>query len=724
METEIKTPAVVEWAWDAWQRHILFLDVLRERGNVYERHNAEAVPHVLEFPTELVLDGRTLARPVNYGLVRIPPPEGYPPTNPTNRAFVIVDPRAGHGPGIGGMKASSEIGVVLEGGHPCYFIGFSPDPMPGQTVEDVCLAEAHFIAEVARRHPESEGKPAIIANCQAGWQIMMMAAMAPDIAGPILIAGSPLSYWAGVRGKNPMRYLGGLLGGTWLTALAGDLGHGKFDGAYLVQNFESMNPANTLWSKPYNVYSKVDSEAQRFLDFETWWGSPVLLNAGEMRWIADNLFVGNKLTAGKLQSADGVRIDLKKISSPIIVFCSQGDDITPPQQALGWITDLYADDQQLALNGQTIVYSQHPSIGHLGIFVSGKVAAKEHDQFVAAMTLIDLMPPGLYEAILTDVGPETKRPDLIHGRYLFHLERRSVEDIRTLCSSDPRDPRLFETAARVSEIGVGLYDTFMAPAVRMASSEATAKLLRDMHPNRLRFEMFSDRNPVMAAVKPLAEKASASRRPASADNPLVAAERDMAGVITRAWEVWGEARDMMAENMFLNIYGSPWLQALVGMRPGNGADVPAPGRDLKLGVAVEQMQGLLEGSYASGGMLEARMRALAYVWLPSGRADERGLAMARAIRAEQSPEKPVPYEKLRESLREQMMLVTFDPERALASLPSLVPEPRERRRLVADLRKVIGLGEAAGEEKKRLDAIEAVLASRPDGAHAQEAVHE
>jgi hypothetical protein len=49
----------------------------------------------------------------------------------------------------------------------------------------------------------------------------------------VRLAGSPLSYWAGIHGKVPMRYLGGLLGGTWLTALAGDAGDGIFDGANL-----------------------------------------------------------------------------------------------------------------------------------------------------------------------------------------------------------------------------------------------------------------------------------------------------------------------------------------------------------------------------------------------------------------------------------------------------------------------------------------------------------
>ena len=346
-----------EYFLDAWQRSVLFLDVLRQRGNIYREQQAKAAPNVLEFDAELVLDGRTLPRPVNYLLVRIRPPKGVE-IDPAKRPFVVVDPRAGHGPGIGGMKRDSEIGVALENGHPCYFIGFLPEPMPDQTIEDVWTAEAEFIREVSRRHPGSD-KPAVIGNCQAGWQTMIMAATNPDVPGPLLLAGAPLSYWAGVHGKNPMRYTGGLLGGTWMTAMTGDLGGGKFDGANLVANFESLDPANTYFEKPYNVYANIDTEVQRFLEFETWWGSPVLLNAGEMQWIADNLFVGNKLTNGKIRTSGGVQVDLRNIKSPIIVFCSRGDNITPPQQALGWITDIYDSDDDLVANGQTIVYSLH-----------------------------------------------------------------------------------------------------------------------------------------------------------------------------------------------------------------------------------------------------------------------------------------------------------------------------------------------------------------------------
>ncbi len=187
----------------------------------------------------------------------------------------------------------------------------------------------------------------------------MLAAIRPELFGPIIIAGSPLSYWAGVHGKNPMRYSGGLLGGSWLTALTSDLGHGKFDGAWLVQNFENQNPANTLWTKQYNLYSKIDTEAPRYLGFERWWGGHVNLNAEEIQFIVDELFVGNNLAAGRIQTSDGTAVDLRNIRSPIVVFCSKGDNITPPQQALGWILDLYENVDEIRSYGQTIVYTVH-----------------------------------------------------------------------------------------------------------------------------------------------------------------------------------------------------------------------------------------------------------------------------------------------------------------------------------------------------------------------------
>jgi hypothetical protein len=218
--------SALEYLVDAGQRSVLFMDVMRRRGDQYLEHLSETVPHVLNYEIELIADGRNRDRPVNYGLVRVRPPAGVE-IDLTRRPFVVIDPRAGHGPGIGGFKADSEIGVAMKAGHPCYFIGFTPEPIPGQTIEDIARAEGAFIEKVIALHPEADGKPCVIGNCQAGWAVMILASLRPELFGPMIIAGAPLSYWAGVRGKNPMRYSGGLLGGSWLTALTSDLGGGK-----------------------------------------------------------------------------------------------------------------------------------------------------------------------------------------------------------------------------------------------------------------------------------------------------------------------------------------------------------------------------------------------------------------------------------------------------------------------------------------------------------------
>ena len=142
--------AAAEYWRDAAQRGVLFVETLNERGNTYVAQSAKTAPHVLTFPVEILRDGRTLERPANYALVRIDPPKDVT-IDPMKPPIVVVDPRAGHGPGIGGMKPESEIGVALRAGHPVYFIGFLPKPEPGQTIEDVCRAEGTFIEDALPR---------------------------------------------------------------------------------------------------------------------------------------------------------------------------------------------------------------------------------------------------------------------------------------------------------------------------------------------------------------------------------------------------------------------------------------------------------------------------------------------------------------------------------------------------------------------------------------------
>ena len=703
VETSVGENPVYNYLIDAAQRTILFWDVMRQRGNAYREHLSETAPHVLDYQVELVVDGRKLDRAVNYVLVRVVAPKGTE-VDPKSRPFVVIDPRAGHGPGIGGFKSDSEIGVALKAGHPCYFVGFLPDPMPGQTIEDIARAEAIFLEKVIALHPETDEKPCVIGNCQAGWAVMMLAALRPELFGPIIIAGSPLSYWAGVRGRNPMRYSGGLLGGSWLTALTSDLGCGKFDGAWLVQNFESQNPANTLWSKQYNLYANIDTEAQRYLGFEKWWGGHVNLNAEEIQFIVDELFIGNNLAAGKIQISDGTAIDLRNIRSPIIVFCSKGDNITPPQQALGWILDLYDDVDEIRNYGQTIVYTIHESIGHLGIFVSAGVARKEHAEFSSNIDMIDVLPPGLYEAVFEPKKGDVTNSDLASGDWVMRCEARTLDDIRAFGGNDPQDERRFATAARLSEINLALYRTFVQPQVRAFVRAPMADWIYQMHPLRMQYEMFSDENPFMGPVRALAKKVRDERKAATADNPFVAFQEQISRQVVASLDAAREMNESLAERMFLSIYGSPMLQAAVGVDPvATNPLRKAPHSPLHRQL-VQARIAELKSHIAKGGVREGMIRALLYVGMNRAAVDERGFETVRRLRRTQQDMPTLPLPAFKSLVREQFYMLLIDREACLAALPTLVPPDSDTRRKILTLvREVLSSrGSLSGEEEDRM----------------------
>src|SRR5438132_14287707 len=91
------------------------------------------------------------------------------------------------------------------------------------------------------------------------------------------------------------------------------------------------------------------------------------------------------------------------------------------------------------------------------------------------MDMIDLMPPGLYEAVITGVNESVENPELVRGDYLFSLEARTLDHIRALGGNSPEDDLRFATAKRVSEINQGLYRTFLQPAVGTAVNEQGAE---------------------------------------------------------------------------------------------------------------------------------------------------------------------------------------------------------------------------------------------------------
>ncbi|MFG1245174.1 DUF3141 domain-containing protein [Xanthobacter flavus] len=651
---------------DAAQRNLIFWDTLRQRGNNWIAHEKAGKPPLLAFDYEIIADARAFARPANYALARILPPDGVV-LDPDKRPFLIIDPRAGHGPGIGGFKKDSEVGFALKAGHAVYMVIFFPDPVPGQTLADVSLAEAEFLRIVRARHP-TRGKPVVMGNCQGGWAAMLVAALDPDNVGPIVMNGAPMSYWAGNDAENPMRYAGGVLGGSWTALLASDLGGGVFDGAYLVDNFEYLNPGNTYFSKYYNLYSRIDSEPDRFLEFERWWGGYFLMNRAEIQWIVENLFVGNKLAAGKAEWAEGRSFDLKAVRSPIIVFASLGDNITPPQQAINWVADIYPTTQALKDAGQVVVGLMHHSIGHLGIFVSGAIARREHAQIVDLIEYVEALPPGLYGMTIEEdrSGGEVK--------YDVTLTERRVEDLSLMQKYDRKDEVPFEVVANVSERNAQAYETLVHPTLSAVVTPEMGRGLRAVHPLRAARWGLSDLNPFLFHLAPFADFARSQRTLRNEDGPLVAAERFGATAITAGWDLFRRLRDATVETEFFRLYGTFAMLGPDLTAPATPAIVEQPPAEVAAALA----------AIREGGFTDAAVRvALIAQKRGSGQRRLSTLKQIRELVGHEVGLLALSADAAQAVIRRQAIIVERAPEEALATLPLLLGTPQEHLRLLA-----------------------------------------
>ena len=549
---------------DFWQRSVLFLDTLRERGNNMLAHEKAGLPPLLDFEYETVLDARQFEHPANYALLKIVAGDAFSEKRAKKgaRPVIVFDPRAGHGPGIGGFKQDSEVGMALHEGHPVYFVMFYPDPCPGQDLADVHHALRRFVAEVAKRHP---GQPPVLyGNCQAGWAVILLSADCVGAAGPAVLNGSPLSYWAGEAGINPMRLAGGLGGGAWGAHLMADIGNGNFDGAWLAQNFENLNPANTLWDKNYQLFANVDEERARFLQFERWWSGYYRMSREEILAIVENLFIGNKLEQGVMRICEHCVADLKRIRNPLLIFASSGDNITPPHQALNWIAAIYPTTEDLKAAGQRIVYLLNPHVGHLGIFVSASVARLEHRAILEHVNDLEALKPGLYEMKIVNAGD----PECDDSQYRVKFEPRRVEDIHY---EYPK--QAFEKVRDFSEFNESAYSVFASPWVRAAATPWTAELHKWLHPMRVSRYVYSERiNPWMAGIKVLAQAAMGARAPVAKDNPYLAAEKAASQSISQALDSFRKSRDQAYESLFGAMFGQ--LGAAEGSRSAQSVSTP------------------------------------------------------------------------------------------------------------------------------------------------------
>lgn len=708
---------------DTFQRSILLIDTIRKRGNTYLDHLEKGQPPALIYNYEVILKGADLERPVNYSLARIldrrkgektgekkfverrdTQPLKETISDEDLRPIVIVDPRAGHGPGIGGSKEDSEIGMALNQGHAVYFLIFTTYPEPDQTLGDVENAMTRFFEEVKSRHPRAP-KPAIIGNCQGGWAAAIVGADRPDLVGPLLLNGSPLSYWSGVEGKDPMRYKGGLLGGVWINSFLSDLGNGYFDGANLVLNFELLNPANTYWKKFYNLYRNVDSEEARFLNFEKWWGGFFILTQKEIHQIVSDLFIGNKLVKGTLTFENGRPIDLKKFNSPVIVFSSQGDNITPPQQALNWIPTVYQSVDEIKRHQQVIVYIVHPEIGHLGIFVSSSIAKKEQREIIGSVEMIDYLAPGLYEMVI-EKGPSKEWKN----DYTVRFEERSMRDILALDDS-ANDEKPFRIVAMVSEKNDKIYQAYIGPWVKIFSNEWVAGILKELHPLRMERYMMSDLNPFLIPLKRMAPLIRENRVPISETNPYLTIENNFSKMMTHAWTFYRDVRDQLQESIFQNLYDTSLSETFF-----NFFSTALPISNEKEANRQKKEENRADRQFwldaiEKGGYTEGVIRVIVAMMIVDKKIDEAEILRAENIILSNKRLYYIKRVDLKIMVKEQARILQTNREKALKALPVLLKTASDRQKALRVAKEMVGTErEMTARERSLIETIEAILA--------------
>jgi len=386
---------------------------------------------------------------------------------------------------------------------------------------------------------------------------------------------------------------------------------------------------------------------------------------------------------------EGRKLSLKDIESPILVFASMGDNITPAQQALNWIPRVYSSVEDIKRHGQVIVYIVHEEIGHLGIFVAGSIAKKEHNEIIGNFDMIDCLPPGLYEMVIDG--------DVASGKFESRFEPRAMADIAAY-DDGIRDETDFSVVAKVSEANDNLYQLLARPWVKLWTTELSAEFIRHLHPLRLQRYLLADINPLMRPLKNTASVVRRNRKPAGPDNPFTELEKAVSDYVEGVLDIYRDYRDLHQEEIFQQIYGNGWLRSL--FPPVQDEPKPAaagqehPDHDRRL-AAMER-----------GGVAEGLIRIYMAAAATNQGIKRKHFEVAREIAATHRVLSKLSLSQFKKMMREQSAILQADEERALQALATLIKNKDDRMEALSIARRLfLADGVYNDEEKVLLENI-------------------
>jgi uncharacterized tellurite resistance protein B-like protein len=301
----------------------------------------------------------------------------------------------------------------------------------------------------------------------------------------------------------------------------------------------------------------------------------------------------------------------------------------------------------------------------------------------------------------------------VAGDWITRFEARSLDDIRAFGRNSPEDDRAFATVAKLSEINLSIYRTFMQPFVRAMTNHQTADMAQTLNPLRLSYTIFADKNPWMKGVKMMAESMAAARKPVVANNPFLALQTQISDQIAAALDAYRVARDRMSEQMFFGFYGSSLVQALLGI---NSSTVvrPLPSTSPEKQTEQKDRMDAYAAKLQTGGFDEALTRAVLYVIGADRMFNQR---CACALTAMRQKLMHLSLAEFKAMVRDQFFVLQLDHKRAVDVLASLVPEADARKELLKQVQTIVSADGASIPTERdhlvRLSKVLRVTAEKP-----------
>jgi hypothetical protein len=237
--------------------------------------------------------------------------------------------------------------------------------------------------------------------------------------------------------------------------------------------------------------------------------------------------------------------------------------------------------------------------------------------------------------------------------------------------------------------------------------------MRQFHPLRRQHWGLSDMNPWVSWLGPVAQTVREHRQPAGPEHPLRQLEQLGSSLLSTSLDFYRAMRDATVESMFFSVYANMFTMYLAD-KQGPEQKVPQVGEPRELPYVREALAAIGRGGYA-----EAFARAGALLM----RRDE-PLPLARLVMTDELSRDYADYvpkvkpEDMRRLRGEQEIIVRYEPEQAVLSMPTLLQDPGDRMRLLTLLDKLmrdrrVQATQPTEGQLAMAERIRGVLAPRP-----------